>query len=133
MILLLDSSVLIALGDDHHLAHDKSKQAMLRYPMDSKIATCAITQLALLRYLVRFRNDLGMQHSVELLRQFTVLDRHIYLPHDVQPVDGNWYGVIGHAQVTDAYLAHLARTHKAKLLTADRCMAALHNDVAELI
>lgn len=38
-----------------------------------------------------------------------------------------------HRQVTDAYLAALARTHGGRLLTFDRGLAAAHADVAELI
>jgi uncharacterized protein len=37
--------------------------------------------------------------------------------------------VLGHRQVTDAYLAALARHHKGKLVSFDRGLAALHADV----
>jgi predicted nucleic acid-binding protein len=42
-------------------------------------------------------------------------------------------GVIGHRQVTDAYLAQLARANHGRLATFDRGLAALHTDIAELI
>jgi predicted nucleic acid-binding protein len=42
-------------------------------------------------------------------------------------------GVIGHRQVTDAYLAQLARRRKGQLATLDSGLAHLHNDVAVLI
>jgi predicted nucleic acid-binding protein len=42
-------------------------------------------------------------------------------------------GIIGHRQVTDAYLAQLARARGARIATFDRGMAKLHRDVAELI
>jgi predicted nucleic acid-binding protein len=42
-------------------------------------------------------------------------------------------GIIGHRQVTDAYLAHLARSHSARLATFDQALAKLHADVADLI
>jgi len=45
----------------------------------------------------------------------------------------NWRGVLGHRQVTDAYLAGLARKQKGRLATLDEGLAALHEDVAELI
>jgi uncharacterized protein len=38
--------------------------------------------------------------------------------------------VLGHRQVTDAYLAALARHHHGKLATFDKGLAALHSDVA---
>jgi uncharacterized protein len=37
------------------------------------------------------------------------------------------------AQVTDAYLAQLARTHNGRLATFDQGLAQLHSDVAELV
>ncbi|MDR0627688.1 MAG: hypothetical protein LBG11_10630, partial [Bifidobacteriaceae bacterium] len=42
-------------------------------------------------------------------------------------------GVVGHRQVTDAYLAQLARRHGAKFATFDQGAAAQHADVAWLI
>lgn len=37
-------------------------------------------------------------------------------------------GVIGHRQVTDAYLVALARHHGGRLATLDRGLAALHGE-----
>jgi hypothetical protein len=42
-------------------------------------------------------------------------------------------GIIGHRQVTDAYLAQLARARGSRLATFDQATAKLHNDVADLI
>jgi hypothetical protein len=42
-------------------------------------------------------------------------------------------GIIGHRQVTEAYLAHLARSYSARLATFDQALAKLHPDVADLI
>jgi hypothetical protein len=39
----------------------------------------------------------------------------------------------GSAQVTDAWLAEIARWHKGRLATLDTALAALHSDVAILI
>jgi predicted nucleic acid-binding protein len=41
--------------------------------------------------------------------------------------------IIGHRQVTDAYLAQLARAHGFRLATFDQAIAKLHHDVAELV
>ena len=40
---------------------------------------------------------------------------------------------MGHRQVTDAYLAELARRHRGRLVTLDAGLAAVHPDVAELL
>lgn len=42
-------------------------------------------------------------------------------------------GVIGHRQVTDAYLAQFARHYGGRLATLDTGLAHLHDDVAELV
>jgi predicted nucleic acid-binding protein len=42
-------------------------------------------------------------------------------------------GIIGHRQVTDAYLAELARVNGGRLATFDRALAGLHADVVELV
>jgi predicted nucleic acid-binding protein len=42
-------------------------------------------------------------------------------------------GIVGHRQVTDAYLAQLARARESRLATFDRALAKLHHDVAELV
>ena len=58
--------------------------------------------------------------------------------HEFWPGDAGYAGVpiqgiIGHRQVTDAYLAQLARARGSRLATFDQAMAKLHNDVADLI
>jgi hypothetical protein len=42
-------------------------------------------------------------------------------------------GIVGHRQVTDAYLAQLARNNNGRLATLDTGLAHLHTDVAILI
>ena len=42
-------------------------------------------------------------------------------------------GLVGHRQVTDAYLAARARTAGGRVATLDRGLAALHAEVVELI
>ena len=42
-------------------------------------------------------------------------------------------GIIGHRQVTDASLAHLARSYSSRVATFDQALAELHADVADLI
>jgi len=60
-------------------------------------------------------------------------NRHEFWPDIVSFVEVEVSGVIGHRQVTDAYLAQLARRRKGQLATLDSGLAHLHNDVAVLI
>lgn len=41
--------------------------------------------------------------------------------------------MIGHRQVTDAYLVALARSHRAMVATFDNGLAALHGDATVLL
>jgi predicted nucleic acid-binding protein len=55
---------------------------------------------------------------------------HHFWPDDLAYQTVRWHGVIGHRQVTDAYLAALARHHQGKLATFDKGLVVLHPDVA---
>ena len=59
--------------------------------------------------------------------------RHEFWPDDVSYGDVPVRGIVGHRQVTDAYLAQLARAHHAQLATFDQALAMLHTDVVELV
>ena len=59
--------------------------------------------------------------------------RHEFWSDDVPYSDVPVHGIIGHRQVTEAYLAQLARGHQARLATFDLALAKLHADVADLV
>ena len=42
-------------------------------------------------------------------------------------------GIIGHRQVTEAYLAQLARARGARLASSDQAIAKLHDGVVDLV
>ncbi len=52
---------------------------------------------------------------------------------DISYGDVSLTGIVGHRQVTDAYLAGPARTKHARLATLDRGMAQLPTDVVDLL
>lgn len=96
-------------------------------------ATCAVTELALLRYVMRFYPELGIDYALELLDGVRTHPRRTYLGAGPEPRCIRWMGVIGPSQITDAYLAGLARANDTRLATLDRGLAAVHVDVAELV
>jgi len=128
---LLDANVLVALADAAHVHHE----AAVRWFAGSKrpFATCPITQSALLRVLLRLGTVSGAGAAAQVLAGFAGHPRHRFWPADLDCASLTWNGVLGHRQVTDAYLAALARHHEGLLATFDRGLAALHADVAELI
>lgn len=131
MRVLLDASVLIAMYDDDHIHH----QVVSDWFVDrlGAFATCPVVEGALTRWIVRVGGRDGAALAVRELRKVAADPRHAFWPDDLAYADVEWRGVLGHNQVTDAYLAALARKHRGRLATLDRGLAALHHDVAELI
>jgi toxin-antitoxin system PIN domain toxin len=128
---LLDANVLIALFDDNHIHHSAAREWFLA--LREHYATCPIVEGALTRWIVRLEGQAGVPIAVEELRKLAADSRHRFWPDDLNYADVNFKGVLGHRQITDAYLASLARKHGGRLATLDRGLAALHEDVAEVI
>lgn len=64
-----------------------------------------------------------------LLGMVTAHARHHFWP-DALPYDAvRWHGVMRHRQVTDAYLAALARHHGGRLASFDKGLVALHPEI----
>ncbi len=130
MIHLLDANVLVSLAVSGHATHDAA-QRWWAVRGDMTFATCPITQGALLRLLMRA----GVSRAGALRALVAVADhpRHEFWPEDVGYSDVDLSRVNGHRQVTDAYLAALARRHQGSLVTFDRGLATLHPDVVTLL
>jgi uncharacterized protein len=94
-------------------------------------ATCPMTQGRLTRLLIREGQPAAAARAV--LRQTTASPRHEFWPDDIPYTDVPVQGIIGHRQVTDAYLAQLARSHQGRLATFDQALAKLHHDVTDLV
>ena len=123
---LLDANVLIALTVVDHVHHDVAEQWFSS--TTDAFATCPITQGALLRTWLRAGST--STDAVSVLASVTASERHEFWSDDQPYTDVDLRGVIGHRQVTDAYLASLARTRGGRLVTIDRALTALHPDVA---
>ena len=128
---LLDGNVLVAIADAAHVHHEQASQWFAAGKMP--FATCPITQGTLLRMLLQFKAVPNVPAAVAFLRQLTAHKRHVFWPDELSYLAVEWKGVMGQRQVTDAYLAALARHHGGRLATLDQGLAALHEDVAELI
>lgn len=129
MVTLLDASVLIALTNVNHVHHDAARGYFLG--LGGKFATCPITEGALLRFLIR-----DGQTAAQAVQALTVLrshGRHVFWPDGISFVDAPLERVVGHRQVTDAYLAGLARSRRGRLATLDEGLAVVHGDVCSLV
>lgn len=129
MTALLDANLLIALLDTDHVHHDVAETWLESWA--EPFATCPITQGALVRFLVR--SGRSASDAVVVLRRLEEVRHHEFWSDDLPYAAISVSGVIGHRQVTDAYLAGLARARNGRLATFDRGLAALHADVAVLL
>jgi uncharacterized protein len=123
---LLDANVLIALTVVDHVHHDVSEEWFAG--SSSSFATCPITQGALLRAWLRA--GATSADALAVLTALTASERHEFWPDDQPFTDVDLRGVVGHRQVTDAYLVALARARGGRLVTLDRALTALHPGVA---
>ena len=123
---LLDGNVLIALTVVDHVHHGA---AIEWFEGDEPtVATCPITQGTLLRFLIR--EGQTAPEACAVLDAITAQPWHEFWPDGMPYRSDHLAGVIGHRQVTDAYLVALARERGARLTTFDKGLAALHPDVA---
>lgn len=129
MTALLDSNVLIALVVPEHVHHDFAARWLSEF--DAGFATCPITQGSLVRFLVRTGHVAAAARDV--VSAVGRAGHHEFWPDAVSFTDVEVSGVVGHRQITDAYLAQLARSRNGQLATLDSGLAHLHSDVAVLI
>ena len=125
---LLDGNVLVALVVEDHVHHDPAREW---FADAGTFSTCPITQGTLVRLLLR--NDVGTPDALAVLAAVTDHGRHEFWPDDLGYADVVMRGVIGHRQVTDAYLAQLARSNRGRVATFDKGFAALHDDVTDIV
>lgn len=129
MTTLLDANVLIALVVTDHVHHDLAEDWFAG--SDDTFATCPITEGSLLRLLIRAGQTAGSAQAI--LKAVKDNERHEFWPDSVTFDDVPLHGILGHRQVTDAYLAQLARSQGGRLATFDQGLAQLHSDVADLL
>ena len=133
---LLDANALIALcwsGHDHHA----SALAWFKANSRQGWATCALTQAAFVRVILQpaFSGEaLEAGNIIELLARSTAHPRHHYfaIDFDMRAVQATCTGgLLGHRQITDAWLLTTAIRHRAKLATFDAGIASLLATPAE--
>ena len=130
MTVLFDGNVLVAITFPTHVHHEAVHTWWTSVPA-TRFATCPITQGTLLRLALREGATSGQ--ALHLLQAVCARPDHDFWPDDLSYGSVRLAGVIGHRQVTGAYVAALARARGGRLVTLDRGLAALHPDVADLV
>ena len=128
---LLDGNLLVALTIDTHESHQRAQRWF-----DSQVepfATCSITEGTLLRVHMKVAQDISAAAAWSVLEAIHSLADHVFWDDGFSYSEVAFANISGSKQVTDAWLAQLARRHSAQLATLDAGLAALHSDVAILI
>jgi len=127
---LLDVNVLMAISWPDNANHSAA-QRWFRDHMKAGWATCPMTQAAFIRLSSNrsvTENALHPSAAITLLERNSQNDYHEFWSDNltftdaVAPFRGR---IIGHQQITDAYLLGLAIRKKARLVTFDKAIAAL--------
>ena len=127
---LLDVNVLIALTWPAHESHE-SIQRWFAKSSKSGWATCSFTQAAFVRIVSNpaFSPDaVTPDEAMSLLTANLQHPAHEFWKNDIPFVDAVkpfQSKIVGHRQVTDAYLLGLAIHNKGRLVTMDRGVKSL--------
>jgi len=128
---LLDGNLLVALAIDSHVFHDRAQRWF-----DSQtepFATCTITEGTLLRVHMTVAQNNSATAAWSVLEAIHAMPDHFFWNDGFSYRELSFAGLTGSKQITDAWLAELARRHGAQLATLDTALASLHSDVAFLI
>lgn len=124
MAYLLDVNALIALSWPGHSCH-KSAQQWFAGHASQGWATCPIVEAGFVRILSNPAFSVRAvppTQALQVLTENLKHPRHLFWPDDISVAESlvkqQW--IVGHKQVTDAYLLGLAMHHRGKLATTDK-------------
>ncbi len=140
---LLDVNMLIALAWPSHVHHRQAQDWFVKHAPHGW-ATCPLTQCAFVRISSNPKiipDAVTPREALALLEQTVRMSTHRFWPDDATILDPHVPSalLVGHRQVTDAYLLGLAIRQGGRLVTLDRGVAALlplaspHHDAIALV
>jgi hypothetical protein len=120
---LFDVGVLIALLDAAHVHHRRASD-WLSQNLGNGWASCPLTQNGCLRVMSQpaYPQALAPCAVAKRLAKATAHPAHQFIPDDYSLFDDGrvaWTSILGHRQVTDAYLLGLAVRHHCHFVTFD--------------
>jgi toxin-antitoxin system PIN domain toxin len=128
---LLDVNVLLALSWQNHVHYDDAHEWFANHSADGW-GTCLLTQAGFLRLSLNPQvvgTTASCDDVVAVLHSLTGHPHHQFV--DVGPTltfapfDELSPHIVGHRQVTDATLLHIARFHAMKLVTFDQGISVI--------
>jgi hypothetical protein len=123
---LLDVNVLIARLDADHIHHRRAS-AWLAAHIGAGWASCALTQNGCVRIMSQpgYPNALPAAQVAARLHEATRTPHHRFVASDLSLLDPRHFDatqLLGHRQVSDAWLLGLAVAHGLRLVTLDSGM-----------
>lgn len=134
MTYLLDGNVLVALSFGDHPHHERADRWFTScVDAGDAFATCPLTEGTLLRLHMQYAVDATFEAARRALIGFRRHPAHCEWLENFSYEEVPHAHILGHRQVTDAWLVELARRRGGKLASLDAALATLHADVAELV
>ena len=131
MTWLLDGNTLIATTITSHPLHSRAKTWL--EGLGEVFHTCSITEGTFLRLHMMLALDSSSSAAWEKLQIIQADPMHVFLDDGSSYAQVPHIGIRGHKQVTDAWLAQLARRHGTRLATFVHGLVQEHADVGFLI
>lgn len=132
-VYLFDGNLLLALRMDTHEHHERAHRWFSKLKAEDRFATCAITEGTLLRVHMAVAMDRSARAAWQALEEIRGQEQHVFWQGGFSYCEVAREKLTGGKQVTDAWLAELARREKGQLATMDAGLAMLHRDVAEWV
>jgi toxin-antitoxin system PIN domain toxin len=129
-VFLLDVNVLIAAFWPTHQAHDRVQHWLARHAREGW-ATCPLTESAFVRIISNpgfSPNALTVADALDLLRANLAHASHCFWENDIpflRSIEPFEERLLGHQQISDAYLLGLVIHKRGKLATLDRAISSL--------
>ncbi len=133
---LLDLNVLVALAWPSHIHHQAAHEWFSKESRHGW-ATCPITQTGLVRLSSNAKilvDAVSPMNAIELLTRITALPQHQFWQDSIPLDDAVIFQkgqLLGHRQITDAYLLSLAIHNNGRLVSFDKGIQALDKAAAK--
>lgn len=133
---LLDVNVLMALAWPSHIHHEAAHEWFTK-EQQYGWATCPITQAALVRLSSNpkiIADAVSPKQAIALLEQITKLEFHQFWADNVSLTEASIFKegyIVGHRQITDAYLLALAMQHNGRLVSFDKAIGTYYPKEAD--
>ena len=126
-MILPDANLLVAFTWHNHQDKVAAENFFQKYP---KVATCPLTELALVR--VWMQKGASGADADEALKDFVSKYRSRLIPDNLSATSISGLNQ-GHRQTTDSYLAMLAKHHGIKLATLEDAFANRFPEISEWV